>query len=291
MRCFGRNIRSILLAQTLKLALKLALALAVAVPAVVHSQTPFPDFKAKRIKPPQPGGGNRITIQVTAEDMERQRGRLVVGADPVAEIATKDPVAARAASFAWFWDSVSADIADTGPGRLRPALERLANPPDGAATYAPRLQAMQDIAKLRGVDILRATIGTDVSPALVLAVITVESAGRADAVSGAGAKGLMQLMPATAQRFGVSDALQPGDNIQGGVAFLDFLMKKFDRDPILVLAGYNAGENAVTKHAGVPPFVETRDYVPKVLAAYGVARGLCKTPPELITDGCVFHIM
>ena len=101
----------------------------------------------------------------------------------------------------------------------------------------------------------------------------------------------MQLMPDTAERFGVQDAFEPEDNIRGGVAYLDFLMKEFDHDPILVLAGYNAGEGAVKSHEGVPPFVETRDYVPKVLAAYAVARGLCKTPPELITDGCVFSTM
>jgi soluble lytic murein transglycosylase-like protein len=130
-----------------------------------------------------------------------------------------------------------------------------------------------------------------VSPALVLAVMTIESAGKADAVSGAGAQGLMQLMPATASRFGVTDSLVAAQNIAGGVKYLDWLMGKFDNDPILVLAGYNAGEGSVRKYEGVPPFAETRDYVPKVLAAFQVARGLCLTPPELISDGCVFAMM
>ena len=156
---------------------------------------------------------------------------------------------------------------------------------------APRLQQMQDIAKLNGIDILRSTIGTQVSPALVLAVITVESAGKVDAVSSAGAQGLMQLMPDTAARFGVIDSLSATQNITGGVKYLDWLMGEFDSDPILVLAGYNAGEGSVRKHEGVPPFAETRDYVPKVLAAFQVAKGLCKTPPELISDGCVFAVM
>ena len=119
-------------------------------------------------------------------------------------------------------------------------------------------------------------------------MITVESAGKSDAVSAAGAKGLMQLMPDTAVRFGVNNSLEPTQNITGGVKYLDWLMQEFDRDPILVLAGYNAGEGSVRKHQGVPPFAETRDYVPKVLAAFQVAKGLCQTPPELITDGCVF---
>jgi soluble lytic murein transglycosylase-like protein len=153
---------------------------------------------------------------------------------------------------------------------------------------APRLQHLQDIARAHGVDILTSTIGTQVSPALVLAVISVESGGQRDAVSSAGAAGLMQLMPDTASRFGVDDRTSAPENIAGGVRYLDWLMEEFARDPILVLAGYNAGEGAVRSHAGVPPFAETRDYVPKVLAAFQVAKGLCLTPPELISDGCVF---
>jgi soluble lytic murein transglycosylase-like protein len=121
-------------------------------------------------------------------------------------------------------------------------------------------------------------------------VIAVESAGQPDAVSGAGAQGLMQLMPDTAARFGVTDSLDAVQNIKGGVAYLDWLMGNFDGDPILVLAGYNAGEGSVRDNAGVPPFAETRAYVPKVLAAWSVARGLCQTPPELMTDGCVFAV-
>jgi len=80
-------------------------------------------------------------------------------------------------------------------------------------------------------------------------------------------------------------------NIQGGVRYLDWLMEKFGGDPVLVLAGYNAGEGSIRDHQGVPPFPETRDYVPKVLAAFQVAKGLCLTPPQLISDGCVFRTM
>ena len=100
----------------------------------------------------------------------------------------------------------------------------------------------------------------------------------------------MQLMPATAARFGVTDSLVAADNIRGGVAYLDWLIEHFDGDPILALAGYNAGEGAVRDNAGVPPYPETRGYVPKVIAAWTVARGLCQTPPDLMTDGCVFTV-
>jgi hypothetical protein len=160
----------------------------------------------------------------------------------------------------------------------------------GETINAPRLQFMQDIAAVHGISILKATVGTSVSPALVLAVIGIESSGRTTAVSSAGAEGLMQLIPATAKRFGVKNSKDPYENIKGGVAYLDWLMDKFGNDPVLVLAAYNAGENAVLRNSGVPPFAETRAYVPKVIAAWTVARGLCLTPPQLISDGCVFAV-
>lgn len=243
---------------------------------------PFPEFSAKRIKPPEPGTRNRINIQIEPQPV------TVAQPVPEADAETPDNPAASPASpgqYTWFWDMVSPDAAQSGPGRLEQALNAL-NATGGVGT--PRLQALHKIARENAIPILTSTVGTNVSPALVLAVISVESAGKADAVSSAGAQGLMQLMPGTADRFGVEDALEAADNISGGVAYLNWLMKKFDGDPILVLAGYNAGEGSVQTHGGVPPFAETRDYVPKVLAAFQVARGLCQTPPELISDGCVF---
>ncbi|KAA0912515.1 lytic transglycosylase domain-containing protein [Aquicoccus porphyridii] len=253
-------------------------------PAPADTPPPFPEFTFKRVKPPKQGTGKRITIQIEPED----RAAAQPAAAPPAPAPETGDATGR---YGWFWDAISPEIEKSGPGRLEEALIRIANPPGGAAAVgAPRLQGLQDIARAQGADILRATVGTEVSPALVLAVIAVESSGRADAVSHAGASGLMQLMPATAARFGVGDVSLATDNIKGGVAFLDFLMKEFDRDPILVLAGYNAGENAVKTHKGVPPYAETRDYVPKVLAAFQTARGLCLTTPQLVSDGCVFNV-
>ena len=245
--------------------------------------TPYTGFSAKRIKAPEPGSRPRIDIQI---DPEEQAAALRRPDPPTVATA---PTRTASGAYGWFWDKVSPEAAQSGPGRLPLALAALAGA--GAEVASPRLQQLQDIARRNGIDILRSTVGTQVSPALVLAVITVESAGRADAVSGAGARGLMQLMPDTAARFGVADSFAAAENITGGVKYLDWLMKEFDRDPILVLAGYNAGEGSVRKHAGVPPFAETRDYVPKVLAAFQVAKGLCRTPPELISDGCVFAAM
>ena len=242
------------------------------------------DFTFKRIGVPEAGVQSRITVQITPRPPST----------PLAPPETGSPAAAAAApaprdtAYGWFWETVAPGVEASGPGRLTPALTALTGGPGGASVRTPRLQHMQALAEAHGRDILRATVGTEVSPALVLAVMSVESAGRVDALSSAGAQGLMQLMPATAERFGVTDRLDPVQNIDGGVAYLDWLMGHFESDPILVLAGYNAGEGAVRRNGGVPPFAETRDYVPKVLAAWTVARGLCLTPPELMSDGCVF---
>lgn len=261
--------------------LVLASALSVGQAAVADTPQPFPDFSAKRVKPPKPGAATpRITVQIDPAEVERMRPA------PPAPAAPAAPSVASGARYDWFWKQISPDLALASAGRLEPALAALAG--SEAKVPAPRLQALQDIARTRGVDILRSTVGTRVSPALVLAVIAVESAGKPDAVSRAGAQGLMQLMPDTATRFGVKDSFSARENIAGGVKYLDWLMEEFNSDPLLALAGYNAGEGAVRSHAGVPPYAETRDYVPKVLAAFQVARGLCLTPPVLASDGCVF---
>jgi len=103
-----------------------------------------------------------------------------------------------------------------------------------------------------------------VDEALVRAIMHAESWFDPAAVSHAGAQGLMQLMPATQARFGVADPFDPVDNISAGVAYLAVLMDEFDNDWELAAAAYNAGENAVRRHAGVPPFSETREYVRRV---------------------------
>jgi soluble lytic murein transglycosylase-like protein len=108
-----------------------------------------------------------------------------------------------------------------------------------------------------------------VEAALVQAVIQVESGFNPRAVSPKGARGLMQLMPATAQRLGVADAFDPRQNVEGGTRYLADLLALFKNDFRLALAAYNAGENAVIQYGNrVPPFRETLDYVPRVLDYY-----------------------
>ncbi len=103
-----------------------------------------------------------------------------------------------------------------------------------------------------------------VEEAVVRAVIHAESAFNPTALSRAGAQGLMQLMPATARRFGVSDAYDAAQNIRGGVQYLSWLLRRFNGDLTLAAAGYNAGEGAVDRHGGVPPYSETQYYVKRV---------------------------
>jgi len=108
----------------------------------------------------------------------------------------------------------------------------------------------------------------DVEPGLVAAVIAVESSGDPFAVSSKGAAGLMQLMPATARSLGVKDVFDPDDNLRGGITHLKGLLARYHGDYGLALAAYNAGQGAVKKHKGIPPYRETTDYVVKVLKLY-----------------------
>jgi hypothetical protein len=107
-----------------------------------------------------------------------------------------------------------------------------------------------------------------VDPRLALAIVRTESNFDAAARSPKNAQGLMQLIPDTAERFGVRDAMDPEQNVRGGLAYLRWLLKRYDGDIALTSAAYNAGEGAVARHGGVPPYAETQEYVRRVLAFY-----------------------
>jgi hypothetical protein len=112
----------------------------------------------------------------------------------------------------------------------------------------------------------------DVEPSLVDSVIRVESNYNPNAVSPKGAMGLMQLIPSTARRFGVNDTFHPQQNIEGGVRYLKYLMQLYNGDERLALAAYNAGEGAVAKYKGIPPYPETQNYVYQVGKKLGQSR-------------------
>jgi len=105
-----------------------------------------------------------------------------------------------------------------------------------------------------------------VSPSLIRAVIQAESGYNPQAVSRAGAGGLMQLMPGTARHMKVADRFDPGQNVDGGVRYLKFLLDTFKGDVSLALAAYNAGLSKVARYGGIPPYEETRTYVSRVLS-------------------------
>jgi soluble lytic murein transglycosylase-like protein len=144
--------------------------------------------------------------------------------------------------------------------------------PDGLTRsgdrYDPRLLARtaqyDDIIEAEGKS-------AGVEPNLLRAVIVVESGFNSRAVSKRGAVGLMQLMPATAARFGVSNRYDARQNVRGGARYLGFLINRFRQNVRLALAAFNAGEDAVDRNSGqIPPFIETLEYVPKVLKIYEV---------------------
>jgi soluble lytic murein transglycosylase-like protein len=114
-----------------------------------------------------------------------------------------------------------------------------------------------------------AAMANRLEPALVTAVIVAESGGDPRAVSKRGARGLMQLMPATARRYGVSNVFDPEQNIRAGSRYLHDLAERYQNDLELMLAAYNAGPEAVDRQGGrIPPFRETLEYVPRVLQIY-----------------------
>ena len=117
-------------------------------------------------------------------------------------------------------------------------------------------------------EIRAAAVASRLDPALVHALIHVESRHRQDAVSARGAIGLMQVLPATALRFGVEKPAQVRDNLRAGTRYLRMLLDRYDQRLDLALSAYNAGEGAVERYGGMPPYAETQRYVPAVLSAY-----------------------
>ncbi|ABV92875.1 lytic transglycosylase catalytic [Dinoroseobacter shibae DFL 12 = DSM 16493] len=245
---------------------------------------PAAEFTFKKITPPAPGASRRITVQIVPTVPPPAPALATPGDQPARPQPNEDPAVGA------FWSATGTELQTANPARFLTAVDFVTG--DGGRDLpTPGLATLQGLAAAHGRTILASTIGTRVSPALVLSVMAVESSGRPDAVSPKGAQGLMQLIPATAARFDVDDPFDPADNIAGAVRYLDWLMGTFDGDAILALAGYNAGENAVKGAGGVPDYPETRAYVPKVLAAWRVARSLCASPPQLASDGCVFTTM
>lgn len=157
------------------------------------------------------------------------------------------------------------------------------------ATGPAAAAAMWDVAELRDL-VFQACHEEGLDARLVDAVVQVESGYNPHAVSHKGAIGLMQLMPATARRLEVVDPFDPEQNVRGGVRELRRLVDQYAGDLVLALAAYNAGEGAVERYSGVPPYNETRNYVRRILSIYNgrpyqlPTAGSPRAPVRLETD-------
>lgn len=164
-------------------------------------------------------------------------------------------------------------IVEVKPVEPRPIEPRIIAPLEvggPAKPDAPINEIVEEAAQKHGVD-----------PILVHSVIKAESNYNPNAISVVGARGLMQLMPATARQLGVHNSFNPKENIEGGVKYLKYLQQKF-QDPALALAAYNAGEGAVAKYNNsIPPYRETQDYVVKVARNYRAAKAAELRHPAL----------
>jgi soluble lytic murein transglycosylase-like protein len=157
----------------------------------------------------------------------------------------------------------------------------------GAVPFSARAELITILKAKYDAAISSAALKNGLDPALVHAVVRAESGYNRWAVSTAGAQGLMQLMPGTASFYGVADPFEPESNIEGGVKYLKELSALYPGRTDLILAAYNAGQSAVTKYNGVPPYAETRNYIAKVQADYvrGQARGKTRIFTFIDADG------
>ncbi len=173
---------------------------------------------------------------------------------------TRDPAVAAG----WFRKAAAAD--DPVAAKMLTILAAVEPRPDPRCSTL-RMEEQPDQQQIeRWVRIWAPAYGLEAE--LVLAVIRAESNFNPRAHSPKNARGLMQLIPATASRFGVEDSWNPSQNMHGGMAYLQWLMRRFDGDVPLVLAAYNAGEQAVESYQGIPPYRETRDYVQRITRSY-----------------------
>lgn len=153
-------------------------------------------------------------------------------------------------------------------------VEQLPPVPHRPIAYEPLRKSFTNVSRQTLTWMIdRVALETRMAPELLHAVIRAESGYNATAVSHAGAGGLMQLMPGTAERYGVRDRFDPAQNLRGGATYLRDLMQMFNQNLPLALAGYNAGENAVVNHGyKIPPYAETQEYVKRVLQYYAEER-------------------
>ena len=144
--------------------------------------------------------------------------------------------------------------------------------------------AASDLRRLYNPIIKRAADTHRIDQELIHVVIRAESNYDAFAISSAGAMGLMQLMPATARQYGVNNVFDPVQNIEGGVRYLKDLVRLYNGQTRLVLAAYNAGQEAVRKYKGIPPYPETKSYIAGIMKSYKKPKVSTKNPTFMVRD-------
>jgi soluble lytic murein transglycosylase-like protein len=267
-----------------KLALLFALTLAASAHAAAQNNARyrFDNFDTSE--------GVRVVVPPAAVRPARTRGRLKLTARTVAEGATLQAPAESARALR------SSEVSNA----LAPTLAMAeASALDGFSTGDAYIDRF----------IVESGARNGVDPVLLYAIMHRESSFRRTAVSPKGARGLMQLMPGTAARFGVGNIFDPRQNIEGGARYVRFLLDMFDGDVRLALAGYNAGEGAVLKYGRrVPPYAETQEYVRRISERYElmrdpatarsaprvsrtqIARLKAAEPPPLVYERSVFAV-
>jgi soluble lytic murein transglycosylase-like protein len=179
-----------------------------------------------------------------------------------------DHQAADGARVRLYMDAAGANFLEVNASDIA-TDERVALPPAPAPATASPAPAPEKLSDDQLKPMLAQAGATyDIDADLLASVVRQESGGHAHAVSRAGAQGLMQLMPGTATQLGVADSFAPTQNIQGGTAYLDSLLRKYHDNLPLALAAYNAGPAAVDRWHGIPPYRETRAYVARVIHEY-----------------------
>ncbi len=231
-------------------------------PSAAASLVVFEDGRHLRVASYEVVEDDRLTVGLVGG------GSMTIPLDVVERIVDEEyerpaPVPESAAA------SLASDALRPAPRSVRAFSENLPSSP-GLSPSSGASFSSSTISSPFSSQILEAAKQNRIDPGLIAAVIRAESNGYPRAVSRKGARGLMQLMPATARRLGVKSAFDPRENIRAGAAYLAELAERFgETNPDLILAAYNAGEHAVEEHGGVPPYRETRDYVRRVLAFWG----------------------
>lgn len=211
------------------------------------------DEPPKKAAAPKPKPSSRSSVLVRRDPRTKKLITVPAPPDPAETQAAPAEAAPQTAPAMRDQGTASAQE-PAGAQKQQPAEE-----PQGRASVVPTNvdEIISDTAERHAVD-----------PDLVRAIVKVESNFNPAAISRKGAMGLMQLVPQTARRFGVSNIFDPGENVDGGVRYLKHLLSLYNGNLRLSLAAYNAGEKAVDRHNGVPPYPETRQYVHRISSLY-----------------------